>query len=226
MAKKKRLFYQQIKDLENVTELTHSSPELLRGKWQSDVFQSTDPICLELACGKGEYSVKLAQMLPRRNIIGVDIKGDRIARGAALAADIGLSNVHFLRIQIEDLADYFDAGEISEIWITFPDPHIRNAHAKKRLTSPRFLSIYTQILAPGSVIHLKTDSMLLYDYTIDTIREGGHELLMYSTDVYRDDRFNDSPVTVVQTYYEEMYRTDGIPIKYLKFRLTSDERAG
>ncbi|MDE3143818.1 MAG: tRNA (guanosine(46)-N7)-methyltransferase TrmB, partial [Bacteroidota bacterium] len=153
MGHKKLIRFEAIKSFANVLE----HPQWMKGKWD-EYFKNNHPITLELACGKGEYAVGLGKLFPERNFIGVDIKGNRIWRGAKIALDAGLHNVAFVRTIIDQIPDYFGKDEVSEIWITFPDPQLRLAKAKKRLTHPKFLRLYQQILIPGGLINLKTDS--------------------------------------------------------------------
>ena len=160
MAQKKLERFAAIKTFVNVLEY----PSDMKGKWQN-FFKNSNPIILELACGRGEYTVGLSQLHTQQNFVGVDVKGNRMFIGAKKCLAENLNNAAFLRTQIEKLADYFDAGEVSEIWITFPDPQLRISKAKKRLTHPRFLRLYQQILKPGGFIHLKTDSPHLYHFT-------------------------------------------------------------
>jgi tRNA (guanine-N7-)-methyltransferase len=160
MGQKKLIRFEAIKGYENVFEY----PVNAKGTWKA-FFKNDNPITLELACGKGEYAVGLGKMHPNRNYIGIDIKGNRIWRGATNALEQGLKNVAFIRSLIDKVPDYFNPQEIDEIWITFPDPQLRGSKAKKRLTHPKFLRLYQQILKPGGIIHLKTDSPDLYQYT-------------------------------------------------------------
>jgi tRNA (guanine-N7-)-methyltransferase len=220
MSKQKLRFFAELKEMENVVELNDEQfpAEALRGNWRKRFFKNKHPLCLELACGKGEYTNALAQKYPDINFIGIDIKGGRINRGAKEASALGLKNVMFLRIQIEHLSNYFAAEEVNELWITFPEPHLRSRDNVKRLTAPRFLDDYKKVLAKDHLIHLKSDSSVLYDFTLIQIEERGHNLLEYSADVYKD--YNeDSDLRIVQTAYEKMYIADMIPIKYIKFTL-------
>jgi tRNA (guanine-N7-)-methyltransferase len=187
-----------------------------KGQWQS-AFKKPGDLILELACGKGEYTVGMARMHPENNYMGLDVKGNRIWKGAKTALEDGLSNVAFLRCQINGIEEYFDKGEVREIWITFPDPQPREGKAKHRLTHPRFLEKYKQIGIDGICINLKTDSSSLYAYTKEVIDENNLELLADSADVYawegRPEELN------IQTYYENIWLTEGKKIKFLKFRL-------
>lgn len=193
-------------------------PVQLRGEWASKHFGNEKPMTLELACGRGEYTLGLARQNPHRNFIGVDIKGARIWKGARIALEEGLSNAAFLRIRIERIANFFGPGEISEIWITFPDPFLRNSKANRRLTAPRFLDEYRKVLEPGGLIHLKTDEPQLYDFTLRTLEEyPGTEILYQDEDIYAKPL--PMPELELKTYYEKMHLEEGKKIKYVRFRL-------
>ena len=170
---------------------------------------------LELACGKGEYTVNLANLFPHKNFIGIDYKGNRIWRGAKTALEEGVNNVAFLRIQIENLLDYFANGEVDEIWITFPDPQPQLSREKKRLTSPRFLNKYIEILKPGGCVNLKTDNDGLYVYTAEKIAELKLKPHINTADLYNSE-FADE-VLSIKTYYEKKYLKHNKNINYLKF---------
>ncbi len=191
----------------------------LKGKWDIDFFKNKGDIVLELGCGKGEYTVGLAQIIPKTNFIGIDIKGARIWRGLKTANEKKMNNVAFIRTGINLIEYYFDNNEVSEIWITFPDPFPRQINQKKRLTSPQFLNRYYKILKSNGVIHLKTDNILFFEYTLDVIKEQGHQLLYATYDVYGET--NDLLVTQIQTYYESKWLNNNTKIKYLKFELKS-----
>ncbi|MHC1706223.1 MAG: tRNA (guanosine(46)-N7)-methyltransferase TrmB [Bacteroidales bacterium] len=186
-----------------------------RGKWH-DFFQNQNPIILELGCGKGEYTINLAEKNPDRNYIGIDIKGARMWRGCKTSQEKGLSNVAFIRTYVQVLEQYFTPGEIAEIWITFPDPQPRQAREKRRLTHPRFLKIYHNLLADNGLIHLKTDNQDFFNYTLSVITEHNHSLLYSSHDLYHSE---DAPAETltIQTFYEKMFLEEGKPICYLKF---------
>lgn len=171
MGKDKLRRFAEIETFANVYQLEQG--KALKGNWASAHFKNTNPIVLELACGKGEYSVNLARLFPEKNFIGVDYKGNRIWRGAKTAIEDGINNVAFLRIQIENLLDYFNEGEIDEIWITFPDPQPQDSREKKRLTFPAFLNRYKLVLKPGGNVNLKTDNDQLYAYTCEKVAELG-----------------------------------------------------
>lgn len=186
------------------------------GKWKT-FFNNDNPIILELGCGKGEYSVSLAKQNPDKNFIGVDIKGARFWRGAKTALEKGLSNVAFLRTQIELISYCFGSGEISEIWITFPDPQIKYKRTKHRLITKPFLENYESILKQSGVVHLKTDSEFLHGYVLGLLHEGNHEVLYAHHDIYNS---SSPPIeaTSIQTFYEKQYLAEKKPITYVRFR--------
>lgn len=186
-----------------------------KGNWAADFFGNDKPVILELACGKGEYTVNMARLFPHKNFIGIDYKGNRIWRGAKTATEDGINNVGFLRIQIENLTDYFAPGEIDEIWITFPDPQPQLSREKKRLTSPRFLDMYRILLKPGGIMHLKTDNDGLHQYTHEKIAELSLKQHIRTEDLYNSE-FADE-VLSIKTYYEKKYLKDNKNINYLKF---------
>jgi tRNA (guanine-N7-)-methyltransferase len=190
----------------------------MRGKWQSAHFHNNHPLTLELACGKGEYTIGLAQMFPDRNLIGVDVKGARIWKGAGRTLEYGLTNAAFLRTRIEMLANFFEPGEVDEIWIVFPDPFPRESKANRRLTSPPFLEIYRQVLKPGGTIHLKTDDQNLYSYTLETLATVADcALVDHSEDIYH------GPLSIpeldIKTFYERQHLAAGKTIKHVRFEL-------
>lgn len=197
----------------NVVQLDAGLP--YKGKWAKVFFKNDNPVVLELACGKGEYTVNLAKLFPNKNFMGIDYKGNRIWRGAKDALEQGVANVGFLRIQIETILDYFSGGEIDEIWITFPDPQPQISREKKRLTSPRFLEKYKQLLRPGGIVNLKTDNDGLHAYTAEKIGELGLELHVKTEDLYHSEHANE--VLSIKTYYEKKYLKDNKNINYLKF---------
>jgi len=190
-----------------------------KGKWHSDVFKNDNPIVLELGCGRGEYTVGLAANTPGKNFIGVDIKGNRIWTGATQAIEAGLSNVAFLRTRIDFIEHGFAPGEISEIWITFPDPQPQKPRARKRLTNKLFLDRYQKILKPGGLVHLKTDSTSLYEYTLEVIAENNLPLLIATDDLYNNCPPGREELTRIKTYYEQLFTAKGERIKYCCFQL-------
>ena len=191
---------------------------LLKGKWVSDFFQNGNPIVLELGCGKGEYTVNLAQQYPQKNFIGIDIKGARFWRGAKTALEEKVPNAAFLRCQIELIDMIFASNEVAEIWITFPDPQIKYKRTKHRLTNADFLEKYKKILAPDGLIHLKTDSEFLHGYTLGLLHGLGHEILYANHHIYRNEGAP-AEVLAIQTTYEKIYLAQGKPITYIRFRL-------
>jgi tRNA (guanine-N7-)-methyltransferase len=205
--------FAEIDTFSNVLQL--DTGKAYKGNWASEFFKNNNPVVLELACGKGEYTVNLAQMFPNKNFIGVDYKGNRIWRGAKTALEEGVSNVAFLRIQIENLIEYFEAGEVDEIWITFPDPQPQLSREKKRLTSPRFLDMYRVVLKPGGYMNLKTDNDRLHAYTADKIAELNLNLHARTEDLYHSEFANE--VLSIKTYYEKKYLQHNKNINYLKF---------
>jgi tRNA (guanine-N7-)-methyltransferase len=213
VGKDKLRRFAEIDTFSNVFQLEAGKP--LKGKWTSDFFKNDNPVVLELACGKGEYTVSLGQLFPQKNFVGVDYKGNRIWRGAKTALEDGVNNVGFLRIQIETILDYFDEGEIDEIWITFPDPQPQLSREKKRLTSPRFLEKYKQLLKPGGAINLKTDNDGFYAYTVKKIAEHSLNLHINTQDLYHSEHADE--VLSIKTYYEKKYLQDNKNINYLKF---------
>ena len=187
----------------------------MKGDWAPSFFKNNNPIVLELACGKGEYAVSLAEMFPQKNFVGIDYKGNRIWRGAKTAIELGIKNVAFLRIQIETLTEYFAPGEVDEIWITFPDPQPQLGREKKRLTSSRFLDMYQLLLKPGGFINLKTDNDDLHAYTVQKIDEEELVLHVKTGDLYRSEYADE--VLSIKTYYEKKYLVSSKNINYLKF---------
>lgn len=215
MGQKKLIRFQELENFQNVFQY----PEGIRGKWNS-VFKNNNPITLELACGKGEYAVGLGRLYPDRNFIGVDVKGNRIWRGAKTALAENLTNVAFLRTQITMLGNYFAAEEISEIWITFPDPQLRFSKIKKRLTHPRFLALYKQILRKEGLVHLKTDSPDLYNFTRQVINLYGFDLLEETDDLYKKEFLTEA--LTIKTHYEALDIAQSNRIHYLQFNLNNE----
>jgi len=189
---------------------------VLKGNWQS-YFKNQNPITLELGCGKGEYTIALAKKYPNRNFIGIDIKGARFWRGAKTAIKENITNVAFLRIQIELIDLCFDADEVNKIWITFPDPQIKFKRTKHRLTNPKFLKKYHRILEPLGIIHLKTDSEFLFGYTLGLIQAGKHELIYAHHNIYNNPHAPQEAI-LTQTFYEKKFLEIEKAIAYLKFK--------
>jgi len=212
MGQKKLIRFAELNTFSNVLQY----PEDIKGKW-NEFFKNDNPVVLELACGKGEYAVGLAQLYPNKNFIGVDQKGNRIWVGAKKALQLQLNNAAFLRIQIDRIDEYFNKGEVNEIWITFPDPQLRTGKAKKRLTHPKFLRLYKQILVPGGFIHLKTDSPALYRFTKTVIEKYNCGLKEDIDDVYNTGSIGED--LKIKTHYESLDIAGSNRIHYLKFFL-------
>lgn len=213
MGKDKLRRFAEIDTFSNVVQLDAGKP--FKEKWATDFFKNNKPVVLELACGKGEYTVNLGQLFPDKNFIGIDYKGNRIWRGAKTALEDNVNNVGFLRIQIETILDYFGEGEVDEIWITFPDPQPQLSREKKRLTSPRFLGKYKQMLKPGGCVNLKTDNDGLYAYTVEKLEEHHLKLHINTADLYHSEYADE--VLSIKTYYEKKYLQNDKNINYLKF---------
>ena len=222
MAKNKLQRFAELKTFPNVHEFLFDEREnnfRLKGRWNSDYFKNNNPIVLELGCGKGEYSIGLAEKYPDKNFIGVDIKGARIWRGSKNAQEQKLNNVSFLRTQVEYAEGCFAKDEVSEIWITFPDPQPNKE--KKRLTHSIFLNRYKNILKPEGIIHLKTDSLELHEFTLDVIAKNKFSKIYSTNNLYAGSNFGDhwAEATQLKTHYEKLFTAKGKKITYLKFRL-------
>ncbi|MES2372150.1 MAG: tRNA (guanosine(46)-N7)-methyltransferase TrmB [Bacteroidota bacterium] len=215
MGQKKLIRFEAIKHFPNVLEY----PQHMRGKW-SEFFKNQSPVTLELACGKGEYAVGLGRLYPERNFIGIDIKGNRIWRGAKTVLDEGLPNIAFVRSHIDKITDYFVPGEVAEIWITFPDPQLRGSKAKKRLTHPKFLRLYQQVLKENGLVHLKTDSPDLYQFTLAVIHLFELELLEHTDQVYAQETIK--PELMIKTHYEGLDIAQSNRIHYISFRINKE----
>lgn len=189
----------------------------MKGNWGEKMFGNNNPIILELGCGKGEYTIALAEKFPQNNYIGVDIKGARLWKGAKYATEKSLKNVAFLRTRIEFIDSIFAQGEVSEIWLTFSDPQPNKP--RKRLSSPLFLERYSHILKEDGIIHLKTDSQLLHEYTLETIESENHILLEANNDIYGTNRAENDEILSVKTFYEKQFLAKGMAITYAKWRL-------
>jgi tRNA (guanine-N7-)-methyltransferase len=214
MGQKKLIRFEELKTFSNVLEF----PQGMHDKWK-EYFKNNNPVVLELACGKGEYALGLGQLYPEKNFIGIDLKGNRIWVGARKALQKDLHNVAFLRTQIDQITEYFSKNEVAEIWITFPDPQPRMSKAKKRLTHPKFLRLYQQFLAPGGLIHLKTDSPDLYEFTKQVIEMYECLLHMDYKNVYAEAAIPDE--LKIKTHYESMDIAASNRVHYLSFSLPS-----
>ena len=215
--KRKLERFKEIEERSNVIEPTKEIYHYVKGKWNKDFFKNENPITIELACGRGEYTVGLATLFPSNNYIGVDIKGERIWKGSSQAKEANLTNVAFLRTMILLIENFFEDGEVNEIWITFPDPRPRKRDIKRRLTSPRFLSIYKRLLKPGGYVRLKTDSTALYEYSLEELQNRKDiSDLKFTDDVYNSDLRPEC--FDIKTRYELAFASKGEKIKYLRFR--------
>lgn len=217
MSRKKLQRFKENEENWNVVQEGKEIFEQIKGKWNTIQFKQAQPLTVELACGRGEFTVGLARQYPHRNFVGVDIKGARIWKGSTIALGEGMENVSFLRTQIQQLEKFFDQEEISELWITFPDPFPRDGDEKRRLTSPKFLDMYKPMLQKDGIVHFKTDNTGLFDYTLDLVQTRKDiEVLLYTHD------FNASPWKDehhgIQTKYEKIFSEKGEKIKYLQFR--------
>ena len=190
----------------------------LKGKWNSDFFKNDHPLIVELGCGKGEYSVGLAQKYTEKNFVGIDIKGARFWRGAKTAVENGLENVAFVRTQIELIDHIFAKNEVDEIWITFPDPQIKYKRTKHRMTNPDFLKMYKNILKNSGLVHLKTDSEFMHGYTLGLLHGQGHDILYSNHNIYVNEGSPDE-VTAIQTFYEKQYLEINKAITYIRFKI-------
>lgn len=217
MSRKKLVRFKENEENPNVIQDGKEIFETIKGNWNETQFQNENPIVVELACGRGEFTVGLGRVFRDQNFIGVDIKGSRIWKGSSTATAEGIHNVAFLRTQIEQLDKFFATGEISELWITFPDPFPRDGDEKRRLTSPRFLEMYKPLLKAGGTVHFKTDNTGLFDYSLELFQSREDiNLIGFTHDFYqsewKDDHFG------IQTRYEKMFSDKGEKIKYLKFQ--------
>jgi tRNA (guanine-N7-)-methyltransferase len=228
MGKGKLAKFADMERYENVFQYPYSVvdnvPFNMKGHWREQYFHNDNPIVLELGCGKGEYTVELAQLYPNVNFIGVDIKGARMWTGATKALEAGLKNVAFLRTNIEIIDRFFSEDEVQEIWLTFSDPQMKNVH--KRLTSTFFLERYRHFLVDNGIIHLKTDSNFLFTYTTYMVEHNELPVLFRTTDLYHTEGIDEETKKIlsIQTFYESMWIERGLNIKYMKFRLPKEKR--
>lgn len=214
MGKDKLRKFAEVATFKNVVEL--DAGKEYKGQWANKFFKNNKPVVLELACGKGEYTVNLAKLFPEKNFLGIDYKGNRIWRGAKTALEESMDNVGFLRIQIETILEYFAENEVSEIWITFPDPQPQSSREKKRLTNPKFLERYKIILEENAKMHLKTDNDGFYKYTLEQIESLNLKKDKETMDLYKSDIVDD--ILSVKTYYERKYLAENKTINYVQWR--------
>ncbi len=207
---------EKFEDLKSI-DIVFERDGKMKGNWRKDFFKNNNKITLELACGKGEYTRGFAKIFPEENFIGMDIKGNRIWSAINLAKKEELQNVAFIRDQIDHLEEYFEPGEVDEIWITFSDPFLRPRKAKKRLTSSKFLPIYQSVLKKGGLVHLKTDSDLLYQFTLEVIEENQLKIIHNYNDIYGQGVTH--LTHDIQTYYELMHLKNQLTIKYICYQI-------
>lgn len=223
MSQNKLFRFAEITRFPNVMEQVQTSETIndhpIKGKWNTDFFKNNNPIVLELGCGKGEYTVGMGMNNATKNFIGSDLKGNRIYIGAKTALENNRTNIGFLRTRIENIETSFATEEVSEIWITFPDPQPQKPRERKRLTHPNFLKKYKNILKKGGVVHLKTDSELLYNYTLGIIKENNLPLYYNTPNLYADDNPELTEMKKIKTYYENMFSNKGYNITYIQFGL-------
>ena len=221
MTKNKLQRFSEAENLNNMIQPTYADIDNKKhkyyGNWSKDFFGNDNPIVVEFGCGKGEYSLAQAKLYPNKNYIGVDIKGARMWVGAKEAINNKINNVAFLRTKIELISAFFKDDEVSEIWITFPDPHEKNRHRRKRIASPRFLNLYRNFLIDNGIVHLKTDNSIFYNYTVEIVKHNKLKILQNTDDLYNSDA--QTELLGVKTFYESKFLEVGKTIKYLKFEL-------
>lgn len=218
MSKNKLTKFAENEKAPNIIQPGKPLFERIKGNWHIDYFKNDHPITLEIACGRGEYTVGLARHFPNRNFIGMDLKGARIWKGSQQALAENLSNVAFVRALIQDLPNFFEPGEFSELWITFPDPQPKKSDIRRRLTNPRFMDMYKTLIAPKGRCHLKTDNLGLFNYTLEILESYSLTTLEYTNNLYQSKYLEDH--REIQTYYEKLWLGQGLSIKYLFWEFT------
>lgn len=222
MSRQKLKRFEEIRERRNVLEDDKPLYHTIKGNWNSEYFGNEHPITVEMGCGRGEYTVGLAKVFAEQNFIGVDVKGDRLWAGSTAAVKEGLQNVAFLRTQIQQIENFFATNEIDTIWITFPDPRPRESDIKRRLTSPRYLAYYKNILKPGGKVYLKTDNTGLFDYTLEVLQSRTDVYdLNYTHDLYKSQYLNEHHG--IKTRFERKHFELGETIKYLKFKFDHEK---
>lgn len=216
MARKKLVRFQEVAERPNVIDPGVNGDENVQGTWHTEYFKNDHPIVVELACGRGEYTVGLAAVFPEKNFIGVDVKGDRIWMGSSFALENNLDNVAFVRSQIQRLDRIFNPQEVDEIWITFPDPRPRERDKRRRLTSPRYLELYKHIIAREGTIHLKTDSEELFDYTLQVLEKLNVRDLISTHNLYQSPLYDLHHG--IKTRFEQIFTDKGCNVHYLQFK--------
>ena len=214
MSRRKTAKYNLAISLDNVIQSPKPIFGTLAGKWKSDYFKNDNSLVLELGCGRGEYTNGLGKLFPEMNFIGVDVKGDRLAQGGRAAMELELTNTAFLRIHKQEIDEQFAENEADEIWITFPDPRLRDRDEKRRLTFHTFLHRYQKILKPGGILHLKTDSLPFFEFSEGSLTENGWDITVKTNDLYTSDWMDDH--YGIKTRFEEMFYEKGFNINYLR----------
>jgi tRNA (guanine-N7-)-methyltransferase len=214
VSRRKTYKYDRAEWLDNVIQSTKENFGAYQGRWRSDYFKNSNPIVLELGCGKGEYSNGLARLFPDKNFIGIDIKGDRLASGGLVAKEEGLQHVAFLRIMMQFIDEHFEENEVDEIWITFPDPRPKDRDEKKRLTNPFYLAKYRKILKPGGILHLKTDAEAFFDFSKESLESQHWPILISTHDLYQSEWNKDH--FGIKTRFETIFYNKGFSIHYLR----------
>ncbi|QMU28426.1 tRNA (guanosine(46)-N7)-methyltransferase TrmB [Adhaeribacter radiodurans] len=217
MARSKLARFKEIAENNIVVEPGKSIFDQIKGNWNEEFFKNNHEIIVEIGCGKGDYTIGMANLFPNKNFIGVDIKGSRLWKGSRLAQKHGLINVAFLRNFVEQLSEQFVPGEISELWVTFPDPRPKRGDEKKRLTSVRFLDIYQSLVKPDGIIHFKTDDLVLFEFTLNLLQMREAKNLLYTFDLYQSDLQHHT--LGIQTTYEKRFLSERQTIKYLQYTI-------
>jgi tRNA (guanine-N7-)-methyltransferase len=216
-VRQKLIRFEEITRRNNIVEPSKALYKEIKGNWHERFFKNQNNITLELACGRGEYTVGLSRVFPDRNYIGVDIKGERMWKGSTIAIEEGLSNAGFLRTRMAALEEFFEPGEVAEIYVVFPDPRPKGRDERRRLTCPRYLDIYQKIIQPNGLIHLKTDNTALFEYTLEVLEERKVKDLEVTWDLYHSPFLEEHHG--IKTKYEEKFNGEGHDIKYLRFRI-------
>ena len=214
MSRRKTAKYNLALELDNVIQEPKNLFGFLQGKWKSDLFENENRLVLELGCGRGEYTNGLGKLFPEMNFVGIDVKGDRLAQGGRAARELELSNTAFLRIHMQEIEAHFAENEVDEIWITFPDPRLRDRDEKRRLTFHTFLNRYKRILKPGGTLHLKTDSLPFFEFSEESLAANGWETIVKTNDLYNSEWNEDH--YGIKTRFEQMFHEKGFSINYLR----------